>query len=88
MSVCLFFSTFTTENKIMTDMELRPYSKSELAQAYAPHITVHAAVNRLMAWIKLNAPLYEALKQHGYVDNHRLFTVRQVALIFEYLGEP
>lgn len=69
-------------------MQIRSYSKSELAQAYAPHLTVHGAVNRLMAWIKLNAPLYEALKQHGYVDNRRLFTVRQVALIFEYLGEP
>ena len=69
-------------------MILRSYSKSELAQAYAPHITVHAAVNRLMAWIKLNAPLYEALKQHGYTDKQRLLTVRQVALIFEYIGEP
>ena len=69
-------------------MELKSYSKGELAQAYAPEITPHAAVNRLMAWIKLNEPLYEALKRHGYVDNCRLFTVRQVALIFEYLGEP
>lgn len=69
-------------------MELRPYSKSELAQAYAPYITVHAAVNRLMAWIKYNEPLYNALKQSGYTVNQRLFTIRQVALIFEYLGEP
>lgn len=69
-------------------MQIRSYSKSELAQAYAPEITPHAAVNRLMAWIKLNAPLYEALKQSGYTDNRRLFTVRQVELIFEYLGEP
>lgn len=69
-------------------MILRSYSKSELAQAYAPNITVHAAVNRLMAWIKLNAPLYEALKQYGYTDKQRLLTVRQVELIFEYIGEP
>ena len=59
-------------------MKIRPYSKSELAQAYAPEITSQAALNRLAAWIRLNRPLTEAL----------LFTSRQVALIFEYLGEP
>jgi len=69
-------------------MEIRSYSKGELAQAYAPDITAHAAVNRLMNWIKLNKPLYTALQQCGYTDNRRLFTARQVALIFEYLGEP
>ena len=41
-----------------------------------------------MNWIKLNKPLYTALQQCGYTDNRRLFTARQVALIFEYLGEP
>ena len=44
-------------------MQIRSYSKSELAQAYAPHLTVHGAVNRLMNWIKYNAPLYQALQQ-------------------------
>ncbi|MBR5203930.1 MAG: DUF4248 domain-containing protein, partial [Bacteroidaceae bacterium] len=28
-------------------MEIRPYYKSELAQAYAPDITLKAALNRL-----------------------------------------
>ena len=58
-------------------MKIRPYSKSELAQAYAPEITSQAALNRLAAWI-----------QTGYFTKQRLFTSRQVALIFEYLGEP
>ena len=62
-------------------MKIRPYSKSELAQAYA-------ALNRLAAWIRLNRPLTEALRQTGYYTKQRLFTSRQVALIFEYLGEP
>ena len=35
-------------------MKIRPYSKSELAQAYAPEITSQAALNRLAAWIRLN----------------------------------
>ena len=67
-------------------MKIRPYSKSELAQAYAPEITSQA--NRLAAWIRLNRPLTEALRQTGYYTKQRLFTSRQVALIFEYLGEP
>ena len=66
-------------------MKIRPYSKSELAQAYAPEITSQAALNRLAAWIR---PLTEALRQTGYYTKQRLFTSRQVALIFEYLGEP
>lgn len=33
-------------------------------------------------------PLTEALRQTGYYTKQRLFTSRQVALIFEYLGEP
>ena len=43
---------------------------------------------RLAAWIRLNRPLTEALRQTGYYTKQRLFTSRQVALIFEYLGEP
>ena len=42
-------------------MKIRPYSKSELAQAYAPEITSQAALNRLAAWIRLNRPLTEAV---------------------------
>lgn len=69
-------------------MEIRPYSKSELAQAYAPAITQQAAVKRLVAWIKVNRKLSESLQQMGYYKTQRVFTGRQVALIFEYLGEP
>ena len=58
----------------MSEMRIRPYSKSELARAYAPEITPQAALNRLAHWIKLNQALTEALQQ--------------VALIFEHLGEP
>ena len=64
-------------------MKIRPYSKSELAQAYAPEITSQAR-----SPIRLNRPLTEALRQTGYYTKQRLFTSRQVALIFEYLGEP
>jgi hypothetical protein len=69
-------------------MKIRPYYKSELAQAYAPDITPGAALNRLALWIKTNSRLSEALKETDYRVNQQLFTSRQVALIFEHLGEP
>ena len=74
----------------MTQKEwrIRPYYKSELAQAYAPDICIGATLNRLVLWIKTNTQLTEALKQTNYQVTQRMFTSRQVALIFEYLGEP
>ena len=70
------------------EWRIRPYYKSELAQAYAPDICMEAALNRLAMWIRTNTQLSEALKQTNYRVTQRMFTSRQVALIFEYLGEP
>ena len=66
--------------------QVRPYSKSELARAYAPDIAPTSALNRLAQWIKLNRPLSEALRE-TYARQH-VFTSRQVELIFHYLGRP
>ena len=91
----LILSIFTSEiiihkSELTLKMEyrIRPYYKSELAQAYAPDICPGAALNRLATWIKTNKQLTEALKETNYRVNQQLFTSRQVALIFEYLGEP
>ena len=70
------------------EWRIRPYYKSELAQAYAPDICMGAALNRRASWIRTNTQLSEALKQTNYRVTQRMFTSRQVALIFEYLGEP
>ena len=70
------------------EWRIRPYYKSELAQAYVPDISLGAALNRLASWIRTNTQLSEALKQTNYRVTQRMFTSRQVALIFEYLGEP
>ena len=70
------------------EWRIRPYYKSELAQAYAPDICPGAALNRLAMWIRTNTQLSEALKKTNYRVTQRMFTSRQVALIFEYLGEP
>lgn len=69
-------------------MKVQPYSKKELALAYAPNISMSGALNRLAAWIKHNPQLVSALQQTGYTSNQRVFTSKQVELIFEYLGEP
>ncbi len=69
-------------------MKVRTYSKSELAQAYAPEIEGRSALNRLRYWIDYNKQLTEELISAGYRRNQKVFTVRQVELIFHYLGEP
>ena len=70
------------------EWHIQPYNKSELAQAYAPEITLKSALNRLALWIKINAPLSEALQESGYHPKQRILTARQVELIFHYLGKP
>ncbi len=69
-------------------MTLRAYSKTELAMAYAPYLTPGGAVNRLMSWIKHNAQLLAELIEQGYQRYQKIFTIKQVATIFKYLGEP
>jgi hypothetical protein len=63
-------------------------TKSELAQLYAPDLTPHSAVNRLMAWIAGNRALVRALDRTGYTKHCKLLQPCQVALIVKYLGEP
>ena len=69
-------------------MELKAYSKSELAWAYSPNLSNAGALYRLREWIRVNKKLTAALKKCGYTPTTRVFTVNQVKLIFEYLGEP
>lgn len=85
----LYKKKTSIKHKIMEkEYRIRPYYKSELAEAYAPFLTTNSALNRLALWIDLNPSLSEALAQTGYRRTQRIFTSRQVALIFEYLGEP
>lgn len=70
------------------DIDIMPMSKQELAQMYAPELTPHAAVNRLMSWIKRHPILFSALMQTGYKKTSKVFSPKQVELIIEYLGEP
>lgn len=71
-----------------SELSIRPYSKSELARAYAPEIGERSALNRLSRWIRLNQPLWRALLQTGYRPAQQILTCKQVELVFEYLGRP
>lgn len=70
------------------ELPVHPYSKSELARAYAPEIGDRSALNRLSRWMRRNEDLYSALLQTGYRPTQQIFTCKQVRLIFEYLGRP
>ena len=69
-------------------MNIQSYSKKEIALAYAPNLSMSAALNRLSTWIAQNDELREALVRSGYTKYQRIFTAYQVRLIFEFLGEP
>lgn len=77
-----------SDKKWNNDFCITSMSKRELAKRYAPHLTEHAAVNRLMIWINRNEKLVEALMAVGYRKTLRMLSPAQVALIVEYLGEP
>jgi hypothetical protein len=67
---------------------LRSYTKAELSLRYNPEMSEATARQHLRRWIYANPGLMEALQQAGYNPRRHSFTPREVALIFEYLGEP
>lgn len=69
-------------------MQIKSYTKKELALAYAPCLSMSGALNRLASWINGNRELMTALLRSGYQTRQRVFTSYQVRLIFDYLGEP
>lgn len=73
----------------MTNFKVRAYGKSELAWLYFPTAnSAHTAVNHLMAWVYRIPQLVDGLQKLGYRKTAKFFTPREVALIFDYLGEP
>ena len=64
---------------------VRPYSKRELAMAYAPEISPVSALNRLAEWMRYNDRLTRELGDTGYRPRQRVFTSLQVELIFRSL---
>ncbi|MDE7378293.1 MAG: DUF4248 domain-containing protein [Paraprevotella sp.] len=65
------------------------YTRRSLAQMYFPDSAPRQAVRRLTEWIKRCRPLHERLTEDGrQFDRRRNLTIREVRLIYEYLGEP
>jgi hypothetical protein len=69
-------------------MKFRFYSKQELAMLYFPDSDPHAAVMKLMLWIRRNKELTAALETTHMSRYAKVFTPKQVKLIVEYLDEP
>ena len=69
-------------------MKIRTLSKAELAMMYAPNLSVHAAVNRLMARLRRDDTTMQRLHQAGYTKTQKVFSSRQVQIIVDFLGEP
>lgn len=69
-------------------MKIKIYNKFELAREYFPSQSRHVAVNHLMRLINHCQPLIEALKREGYSHHNKTFSLRQILLIYEFLGEP
>ncbi len=64
------------------------FTLKELGGMYFPLASQNSQSRQLKRWIELNRPLTEALEKCGYQARQRYLTPKQVAVIFEYLGEP
>lgn len=67
---------------------MNAYSKMELAMMYMPTQVPITARFQLMRWIACNDELQKALFDAGYHKHNKMFTPKQVEIIFSYLGEP
>ena len=69
--------------------QIKSYGKIELAMLYFPNaMTPSGALSNLNYWIRRNKELSKALRSCGMPPRSKSFTPRQVALIFNHLGEP
>lgn len=69
-------------------MQIRFYSKQELAMLYFPEADPRCARKHLRRWIYKCPELVARLADLHLSIYSKVFTPRQVALIIEYLGEP
>lgn len=71
-------------------MIIKSYPKSHIYQLYSPGMSPDSARRRLNRWINGDRDLKAALHDVGYFEhkNDHYFTKREVALLFEYIGDP
>ena len=73
---------------IIKKMDLRSYTKQELALLYFPDSSPVVASAHLMRWICRNPDLLKKLHESGYDKNSKEFTPMQISYIIYFLGEP
>ena len=69
-------------------MDLRSYTKQELALLYFPSSSPEVASAHLMRWIRRIPDLMQKLRESGYGKFDKEFTPLQVSHIFYFLGNP
>lgn len=63
-------------------------SKTQLAWRYSPELSQTGALARLRRMIEGDTELLAALRAAGYRREQRIFTTKQLAIIYDYLGAP
>ena len=74
-------------HRLRTDKEER-YTKFQIALQYLPDLDPETASRTLRRWIHNDPPLLTALRRMGYHTSQKYFTLGQVEILREYLGEP
>ena len=69
-------------------MKTQALFTKELATMYFVNCSPRSATTQLRRWIKRNQSLKNELTETGYKEGQRVFTPRQVELVFRHLGEP
>lgn len=71
-------------------MLIKSYPKNFLAQLYFPELKPRSALRAFNRWIDGDRDLKTELQKIGYFEHHQAhyFTKKEVALLFEYIGEP
>jgi len=69
-------------------MNIKCYTKQELALLYFPESTPEVANAHLRRWIVRCKPLHQRLIEMGYQKVSKVFTPKETACIFDFLGEP
>ena len=55
---------------------------------YFPKVSPKVATNKLARWIRCSDELSRLLAEAGYKPANKFFTVRQLRIIYAFLGEP
>ncbi len=76
------------EKSFLSNMEIRSYSKQELAMLYFPKSAPSVSLKRLNRWINRNPQLVAELNTSNTGKNAKYWSRHQVERIIYYLNEP